>query len=65
MTTNDAVTTVGAWGAIMSPAWLPSLQQTSDVAGRVAPILGVIWLLVQIWSKVYSTVRDLNDRKGR
>lgn len=47
-TTLDRSTDVIAASAVASPVWLPWLQQTSEVAGLVVPILGMIWLLVQI-----------------
>lgn len=37
-----------AAGAAISPWWLPALKAASDVAGMLLPIVGVIWLLVQM-----------------
>lgn len=46
-------TTAGvAVSAASSPFWLPWLQSVSEVAAMVAPIVGVIWLVVQIAAKV-------------
>ena len=41
-------THVVAVGAIASPSWLPSLSELSNFAATMTPILGAIWLLVQI-----------------
>lgn len=46
--TTDKITTWIAAGAIASPAWLPSLQTISQIAALLLPILGVVWLAVQI-----------------
>lgn len=48
----DNATTAIAASAVASPVWLPWLQTASQVAGTLAPILGAIWLLVQIWAKI-------------
>lgn len=46
-------TTAGvAASAVASPLWLPWLQSASEVAGVIAPILGVVWLVIQITAKV-------------
>ncbi len=45
---TDAV----ALGAVTSPLWLHDL---SGVAKDALPVLGGIWLIVQIALKVYST----------
>lgn len=52
----DNATTAIAASAVASPVWLPWLQTASQVAATFAPILGAIWLLVQIWAKI-SEVR--------
>lgn len=44
----DRVTDGVAVSAISSPAWLPILQQYSEIAGLIVPVLGVIWLVIQI-----------------
>lgn len=50
-TPNDYVTHGVSMAAASSPMWLPWLQGVSEIAAMVAPILGVIWLAVQIISK--------------
>lgn len=37
-----------ATGAVLTPFWFPTLQQWSEIAAFALPILGVIWLVVQI-----------------
>lgn len=59
--TSDTLTTAGAVGAIASPVWLPTLYAASHVAGLLLPILGVLWLLVQIGVKLHSTYKRRND----
>lgn len=51
----EHTTTAVAAGAVASPFWLPWLQTASEVAATVAPIVGLIWLIVQITTKVYDT----------
>lgn len=51
-------TTAGvAASAVTSPIWLPWLYSVSEIAALVAPILGVIWLTVQIVAKLRETFR--------
>lgn len=60
---SDTVVSAGATGAITSPWWLPSLHNVSEIAASVAPILGVIWLLVQIIVKIdEATLRRRRKR---
>lgn len=39
-------------GAIFSPWWLPALKTISETAALLVPILGVVWLAVQILTKL-------------
>ncbi len=48
----EGVTDAVALGAVTSPLWLHDL---SGVAKDALPVLGGIWLIVQIALKVYST----------
>ena len=57
MTVTEKTTTWLAAGAVASPAWLPSLKSVSEIAGYLLPILGVIWLAVQIGFKVREYVK--------
>lgn len=50
----ERATNAVAAGAVASPWWLPSLTTVSEVAGLMLPILGVIWLCVQIIVKLNS-----------
>lgn len=49
------VTVVGA--AITSPWWRPILHEWSAVAADLAPIIGVLWIGVQIGCKVWLTAK--------
>ena len=55
----EMITDTASLVAIASPWWLPLLKQTSEIAALVLPIMGVIWLGVQIGFKVF------NHFKGR
>jgi len=55
MTKGEAVTDTGAVAAIASPWWLPSLHDISQVAAEWLPILGGVWLAVQIVIKIHTT----------
>ena len=48
------MTDTGAVAAIASPWWLPALHDVSQVAALILPILGVVWLSVQIGVKIYQ-----------
>jgi membrane protein YdbS with pleckstrin-like domain len=50
---EKVVTDVGAVAALASPYWLPILQEISEVAGLIVPILGAVWLIIQISHYLY------------
>ena len=50
---GDNLTSWLAGLAVISPMWLPWLQDVSTIAALLLPILGGIWLLVQIWAKLF------------
>ncbi|GGX63383.1 hypothetical protein GCM10007385_35650 [Tateyamaria omphalii] len=50
---SDPTTAVAA-GALTSPIWLPSLNMVSAFFATVLPILGAIWLIVQIVRAIYT-----------
>lgn len=51
---GDTFTSAAATLALFSPMWLPMLQDVSAFAALLLPILGGLWLIVQIWSKVFK-----------
>jgi hypothetical protein len=53
----DTTTAAVAVSAVSSPVWLPWLHMASDGAALIAPILGTIWLIVQITSKAREMLR--------
>ncbi|WP_179295900.1 hypothetical protein [Mesorhizobium sp. WSM4312] len=53
----ESTTAAVAVSAVASPVWLPWLHAASDGAALIAPILGTIWLVVQIGSKVREMAR--------
>jgi hypothetical protein len=50
------VSIVGA--AITSPWWRPALHDAAGIATDIAPIAGVLWILIQCACKVWVTARD-------
>jgi hypothetical protein len=60
-TASEKVTAAVATSAILSPWWLPLAH---DVAAQWAPILGCVWLLVQIAAKLFDMARRDDDDKG-
>ena len=61
---QDRITDATAAGAITSPIWLQWLYDAttdfSEWAALWLPILGVIWLAVQIWSKIVTTEKIIH-----
>lgn len=53
----NEVNTGAAVAAITSPWWLPAVHIVSDAAGLLLPVLGVVWLIVQITTKIIETRR--------
>ena len=47
---TEKISNYVAAGAVLSPAWLPTLAEVSSTAALLLPILGVIWLLVQMFT---------------
>lgn len=50
---NDYLTNTAAGLAVISPWWLPWLENFSQVAALLLPIIGLAWFGVQIWAKIY------------
>lgn len=48
----ERTTTAVAGAGILSPAWIPALKDASEFAGQLLPILGVVWLVVQIVTRL-------------
>ncbi|RVM38307.1 hypothetical protein [Sinorhizobium meliloti] len=60
----EHTTTAVAASAVTTPIWLPWLQIASETAAMIAPILGLVWLLIQIFSKSIETIQRMKDRKN-
>lgn len=56
------VTTSAAVAMTLSYWWLPALKAASEFAGIVVPILGAIWLIVQIVTRVMEFYRRWGNR---
>lgn len=48
----DRGTDLVAAAGVTSPFWLPPLATVSEVAALVLPIIGVVWLLIQMYSHI-------------
>ncbi|PQZ43375.1 hypothetical protein CQ059_05440 [Brucella pseudogrignonensis] len=59
----ETATNGAAVAAVASPVWLPWLHTASEITATVAPILGAIWLIVQIISKVTEIVQKWRHRE--
>lgn len=60
----ENTTNVAAVGAVTTPFWLPWLYTASELAATLAPILGAVWLTVQIVAKcaeVYGKWKNRNE----
>ncbi len=47
----DSLTTAGAVGATASPWWVHYVADLSPALSLVAQVLGIIWLMTQIYHK--------------
>lgn len=63
-TMTDHTTAGIAAGAVVSPIWLPFVQDASNAAALIAPLLGTIWLIIQIAGKLLD-IRDKLKEKAR
>ncbi|NPU64592.1 hypothetical protein HL667_06245 [Bradyrhizobium sp. 83012] len=52
--TYENVTNGTAVGALTSYFWLPSFHSISSACAEIAPVLGALWLLLQITLKLYD-----------
>lgn len=57
-TTAEKTTAVVSVGMITAPLWAERLKDVSQLAALIAPILGCIYLSLQIGCKVWDRVRD-------
>lgn len=54
---RDDIVNIGAAGAVLTPWWLPTVEQASYWSAKIAPILGVLWLMLQISLKLLEAYR--------
>jgi len=57
-TVTERTTNVVAAGAVTSPWWIETIGGVSDVAQALLPILGAIWLIVQIIGYIIKHKRE-------
>jgi len=50
----DRVNFAIAGTAVASPAWLPYLEGVSQIAALLLPVVGVVWISMQVWAKIKS-----------
>jgi Na+/alanine symporter len=55
--TMEATNKGAAVAAIASPWWLPGLHTISEVAALVLPIMGVLWIVLQVVIAIYKFKR--------
>lgn len=56
----DTITNTVAVASLAVPLWLPSLQETSQFAALIIPILGAAWLILQIAMKIHAFYKGRN-----
>ena len=61
MNRMEHTTNAIAAAAVTSPWWLEALRDASTVAGLLVPILGAVWLLVQILNKINEMAKPKDD----
>lgn len=61
MTTQ--ITNAVATSMAVSPLWLDGLQQISNIAAIMTPILGCVWLGIQIFYKIREGVRIIQEKR--
>lgn len=61
-TAAERVQAAIAVGAVVSPLWRRYLHDVSEDAAQLAPILGCLWLTVQISTKLYAEFRRWRPR---
>jgi hypothetical protein len=54
---SEPATPLVATAAMAAPWWLPALKQASVYAGDWLPILGAVWLVVQIVTRIVEAIR--------
>lgn len=50
-----------AGAAVASPLWLPTLSDVSELAALLLPIVGFLWLVIQIGGYVYRLFTKEDD----
>ena len=60
---TDQITNGVAGAAILSPLWLEPLNAVSNIAAAMTPILGCIWLGVQITQKIRENRNTINKQE--
>jgi hypothetical protein len=51
---SDKATTFLAMASFATPFWITLLKDVSEAAALLMPILGAIWLIIQITHKIYT-----------
>lgn len=62
-TMTERVTDVTAVAAVTIAAWQPGLESVSGYAAAIMPVLGSIWLAVQIYAKLVDMYANRKKQK--
>jgi hypothetical protein len=54
---TEHLDTAIASAAVASPWWLPSLADFSNVAAELLPIMGVVWIVTKIVTRIIEVKR--------
>lgn len=54
---TEHLDTAVATAAVASPWWLPSLADVSYVAAELLPVLGVVWIVTKIITRIVEVRR--------
>lgn len=55
---TNQLTNATAGAALVAPWWLPQLQTISEISSIALPILGAVWLVVQIVEKLRNILKS-------
>lgn len=55
---QEKITNWLAAGAVLSPGWLPTLEQASAWAAFILSLMGIVWFAVQLVHRI----KHWNDR---
>jgi hypothetical protein len=57
MSQMEQVTTITAGAAVATSWWHPVIENVSVEAATWLPVLGVMWLVIQIWGRLSPLIK--------